>query len=1072
MPLIADRFLRLKEGGEVVDLATTEVVQLALEPAPAKTRERAATCDRLAGVRHPLLLPLLDYGMHGARWFEAHARLPALRVPAGHARRAALHLVRFLRAAGVELDARTSSRCVRPAIETAADSWRPVGVFLQSRPALEVIRSVIEAPGPPGVTAITVHAPEGGGLRTARLVVARAARLAGFVVLDSRFGALEDALTPPRHLCVLDWLTPAAVLPAALSHAAAAGGRRHLWIRFCRHPVTGGGAMGLEPLMTRELTAAIYVDAEFSLSAAEVRGAVPAARGWPGALIASLSSSCTGGRARGGAGWLHETAPEYVVDPRPERAHKPAGAGIARLERAVAAAVTIAARGRHARAQRVLGRCAEALAARGALHAAAAASRALGDLLLTRGQLEKALSAFDRARRWSQTPVESTDALLGTARALTEQGRFYDAEAAFRTAMLAESGSDRNVEARRGLALILYLRGRLDAAEEALDARDDSLQSRILRAKGDLAGAAQATARAIREAPGMVPARACEAHLAAAHVHAALGQEDEARRHARAAVETGRRSKVPALRLRAAAGAIACGVAGGGSARRRLLSAARRLPPLSAAWVRAALRRDGEEDPDLARFIEMSGAVTLGRAPHPAPDLIDRFQALLDAIHDSPDEAAALQVIAADLLTAVDGCSVVIRSARLGKQAATAGRPWTGEEALTQSVLDGGCAMFRDGLTPEAVEPVRSAGSVLGSIAVRWAPGARPPAPRAKDLLRVAAAAAAPMLKALRAAPPAADEQAHHYPDELLGRGAAADRVRDAIRRAALAPYPVLIEGESGSGKELVARAIHARGPRRARRFCAVNCAALTDDLLEAELFGHAKGAFTGAATERAGLFEEADQGTLFLDEAGELTPRAQAKLLRALQEGEIRRIGENLPRKVDARVVAATNRSLEEDVRAGRFRADLRFRLDVIRIPIPPLRERPDDVPWLVERLWAEASARVGTRATLGEDVIAALARYDWPGNVRELQNVVASLAVHGPRRGRLPASLLPAQIAGAALQRTADFDEARLDFERRFIRAALARAGGRKCTAAAQMGISRQGLTKIMKRLGIVEA
>jgi transcriptional regulator with PAS, ATPase and Fis domain len=142
-----------------------------------------------------------------------------------------------------------------------------------------------------------------------------------------------------------------------------------------------------------------------------------------------------------------------------------------------------------------------------------------------------------------------------------------------------------------------------------------------------------------------------------------------------------------------------------------------------------------------------------------------------------------------------------------------------------------------------------------------------------------------------------------------------------------------------------------------------------------------------------------------------------------------------------------------------------------VIRIPIPPLRERPDDVPWLVERLWAEASARVGTRATLGEDVIAALARYDWPGNVRELQNVVASLAVHGPRRGRLPASLLPAQIAGAALQRTADFDEARLDFERRFIRAALARAGGRKCTAAAQMGISRQGLTKIMKRLGIVQ-
>jgi transcriptional regulator with PAS, ATPase and Fis domain len=174
------------------------------------------------------------------------------------------------------------------------------------------------------------------------------------------------------------------------------------------------------------------------------------------------------------------------------------------------------------------------------------------------------------------------------------------------------------------------------------------------------------------------------------------------------------------------------------------------------------------------------------------------------------------------------------------------------------------------------------------------------------------------------------------------------------------------------------------------------------------------------------------------------------------------------MPRKVDARVVAATNRSLEEEVRAGRFRADLRFRLDVIRIPIPPLRERPDEVPWLAERLWSEAATRVGTRATLGEEVIAALAQYDWPGNVRELQNVLASLAVHAPRRGRVPASILPAHIAGAAL-RTIGFDEARIDFERRFVRAALAQSGGRKSTAAAQLGVSRQGLAKILKRLGI---
>jgi transcriptional regulator with PAS, ATPase and Fis domain len=307
------------------------------------------------------------------------------------------------------------------------------------------------------------------------------------------------------------------------------------------------------------------------------------------------------------------------------------------------------------------------------------------------------------------------------------------------------------------------------------------------------------------------------------------------------------------------------------------------------------------------------------------------------------------------------------------------------------------------------------------------------------------------------------------FPDDLFGRGDAGDRIRDAIRRAAGAPYPVLVEGESGSGKELVARAIHARSARRARRLCAVNCAALAEDLLEAELFGHARGAFTGAATERTGLFEESDQGTLFLDEVGELSARAQAKLLRVLQEGEVRRVGENVARRVDVRVVAATNRSLEADVTSGRFRADLRFRLDVIRIAIPPLRQRAEDVPGLAERLWADATERVGSRAVLGAELMAALARYDWPGNVRELQNVLAALAVHGPRRGRIPLSLLPARIAHEAARAAQSFDEARVDFERRFVRAALAQAGGRRSVAAVHLGVSRQGLAKIIKRLGI---
>ena len=172
----------------------------------------------------------------------------------------------------------------------------------------------------------------------------------------------------------------------------------------------------------------------------------------------------------------------------------------------------------------------------------------------------------------------------------------------------------------------------------------------------------------------------------------------------------------------------------------------------------------------------------------------------------------------------------------------------------------------------------------------------------------------------------------------------------------------MLILGESGAGKELAARMLHKLGHRRDRPFCAINCAALPDDLLETELFGHARGAFTGAAAERRGVFEEAHTGTLFLDEVGELSPRAQAKLLRAIQEGEIRRLGENVSRRVDVRVITATNRDLRKEAAADRFRLDLLYRLDVIRIALPPLRERPEDIPVLVNHFWRDATERVGS--------------------------------------------------------------------------------------------------------------
>jgi transcriptional regulator with PAS, ATPase and Fis domain len=279
----------------------------------------------------------------------------------------------------------------------------------------------------------------------------------------------------------------------------------------------------------------------------------------------------------------------------------------------------------------------------------------------------------------------------------------------------------------------------------------------------------------------------------------------------------------------------------------------------------------------------------------------------------------------------------------------------------------------------------------------------------------------------------------------------------------------VLIEGESVVGKELVARAIHHLSPRRIRRFCDVNCAALPDDLFESELFGHARGAFTGAVHDRAGLVEEADGGTLFLDEVADLSARAQAKLLRVLQQHEVRRVGETFSRKVDVRVVSAANRDLRHESEQGRFRQDLLYRLDVIRIRIPPLRERPEDIAPLVRHFWAAASDRVNTRATLTHAVLAALARYHWPGNVRELQNAMAALAVEAPLRGQLRATLLPAVITGTTHVTSGRLSTARLQWERRFVEVALARAGGNRSRAARELGLTRQGLLKLLERLQI---
>ncbi|MBA2355940.1 MAG: sigma 54-interacting transcriptional regulator, partial [Acidobacteria bacterium] len=252
--------------------------------------------------------------------------------------------------------------------------------------------------------------------------------------------------------------------------------------------------------------------------------------------------------------------------------------------------------------------------------------------------------------------------------------------------------------------------------------------------------------------------------------------------------------------------------------------------------------------------------------------------------------------------------------------------------------------------------------------------------------------------------------------------------------------------------------------------------AALPDDLVESELFGHVRGAFTGAATDRAGLFDDADGGTLFLDEVAELGARAQAKLLRVLQDGEVRRVGETQAHRVDVRVIAATNVALDRAVQAGTFRADLFYRLDVVRVHMPALRERREDIPQLTAHLWRDYAARVGCRARLDDSVVRALARHDWPGNVRELQNTLAALAVNAPVRGRVTLADLSTEwrtresnTAPGEADEPGGLDAARRAFDATFVREALCRAGGRPSAAARDLGLTRQGLTKLVRRLGL---
>jgi DNA-binding NtrC family response regulator len=318
------------------------------------------------------------------------------------------------------------------------------------------------------------------------------------------------------------------------------------------------------------------------------------------------------------------------------------------------------------------------------------------------------------------------------------------------------------------------------------------------------------------------------------------------------------------------------------------------------------------------------------------------------------------------------------------------------------------------------------------------------------------------------------DPQAQRMMDAtIVGTAPAMLSVYKTVAQVAPTTATVLIVGESGTGKELVARAIHAKSPRSARPFVAVNCAALPESILESELFGHEKGAFTGAVGIKRGLFEEANGGTLFLDEIGEISPKMQVQLLRVLQEGEIRRVGASDTIKVDVRVVAATNRDLKLELSSGRFREDLFFRLQVVTVRVPPLRERKGDISILVKHFTARHAVRLGRPVPrVAPEVLEGLAAYEFPGNVRELSHIVER-AMLLAREGVVTAADLPQEVTKALGVATSSGAGTLADdwptlgvLERRYIDRVLARTGGNKTRAAEVLGIDRRTLNRMFAR------
>jgi DNA-binding NtrC family response regulator len=1087
MELIADRFA-LHEDRRALDLATAARVRLTVGSAGGVSEQLrwTDTCTSLRGLHRRGRASLVDFGLVGeCSRFEAWS----MNYPAGEE---ATQEESRIEDCGLRI-------IEQPAVTALAEMFDPAGV------------------GRPHVSSL--FGPPGAGKNLIAGELARIARTRGFVPVAARLvDSRQAGLWSGRSLFVLARATEDSVWQAFLS-AALRDPQSHVLLLIGEEECRSIHGVCVRPLSVEALVSAVQPPVLGGPLEQAVRRAAERSRGWPGRFAQILWPDWHGIRvpvAPSRRSSLPRVAEQVAVygggdalgdlfAAAPARCAWPAPGELMSLRRKMEHGIAHIARGLHAPGTRQLRQVVGTLARRGAWTDAGQGALALAGALVRRGRTREALTAIAEGRQHATRAADEgllVDLATLAGEAWVDLARLDEADSVLGTALATARALDhpeRTAAASVALARVAYWRGAyaeantiLTGAPEsaALRVRRTLLASRIAVGLGDL-HRAMSLMSSIPETPiaseaattrAAVPCVAAFVHIAAGDWGAAERDLAEALMLARAArdpLRAGRarllRTELERRRGRPAASLLQL------HRLRRLMTAAPPIVRLRWELAQALCARDADADETVAKHVRATGLGALGLYSGPRSSgvgpmrsgltvdpFVDEVVAILHVCQTAADEIDLLKQVCARLRRHLHAAAVSFVAAgadRVHNMASDGSRLDTeiGERAMAVGIA---IAPHRVRDRIEAAAPIAYGGTPIGALCARWTIGSTHDTSLAASVLTMSAAAAAPMVAAVMARQTHIDAAAA---PELLGVAPAIVNLRRGVERAAAAPFAVLIDGESGSGKELVARAIHRGSARRAKGFCTVNCAALPDDLLEAELFGHVRGAYTGAVADRAGVFEEAHGGTLFLDEVGELSVRAQAKLLRVIQEGELRRVGENASRRVDVRVVSATNRCLQRETEAGRFRLDLLYRLDVVHITVPPLRERREDVALLAEHFWRDATARVGSRATLSAQTIAALSRYEWPGNVRELQNVLAALAVRVPKRGLVPATALPPCFGESGSGENWLLDEARRTFELRFVRAALVRTGGHRGRAAAELGVTRQGLTKLMTRLGI---